>query len=67
MTQISTEAMGILIGLPARVGATPKGRNSTEALAELQRTQLLGPDYGLTEIGLRVRRREYEARLDAAF
>lgn len=68
MTQkLDTEAMGILINLAPRIGATPKGRVSTEGLARLQRAGCLGQDYGLTEKGLKARRHEYERRLDAAF
>lgn len=69
MTQnLSPEAQTIVINLPSsRQGATPKGRNSTDALADLQRAGILGEDYGLTRSGGIYRDRLLAARLDAAF
>jgi hypothetical protein len=69
MTQsLSPAAQSIVINLSgSRQGTTPKGRNSTDALAELQRAGVLGEDYGLTRQGSAYRDRLLAARLDAAF
>jgi hypothetical protein len=64
---LSPEALNILINMQARQGATPKGRNPADALAELQRAGILGADYGLTRAGLNARTAEYARRLDVAF
>lgn len=69
MTQnLSPAAQSIVINLPSsRQGATPKGKNATAALMELQSAGILGADYGLTRTGSVYRDRLLAARLDAAF
>jgi hypothetical protein len=69
MTQnLSPAAESIVINLSSsRQGTTPKGRNDTAALADLQRAGILGDDYGLTRKGSAFRDRLVAARLDAAF
>lgn len=68
MTEMSEAAQSVLINMSSsRQGTTPKGKNPTDALAELQVAGVLGDDYGLTRRGSIVRDRLVSARLDAAF
>lgn len=65
---LSPAAQTIVINLAgSRQGVTPKGKNLTDALAELQSAGILGTDYGLTRAGCTYRDRLLNERMDAAF